>query len=205
MTQHDRRIDKTQKALKSALIKLMEEKALPHITVTEIVKEADVNRGTFYKHYDVKEELLEAIINDVIESLIQAYRHPYVNKKSFIVKDLSASKIKLFEHVAAFADFYRVIMLHPRVLPGFQNRLCDVLKKLAIQDLQFLHKTNTIDLDLQASYQSHALFGMIMEWVRGGFKYTPEHMADQLMEILFNQPFSSGYQTTPDINRPYIT
>lgn len=198
MTQHDRRIDKTQKALKSALIKLMAEKDLPHITVTEIVKKADVNRGTFYKHYEVKEELLEATIQDVIESLIQAYRHPYLNKERFTMKDLSASKIKLFEHVAANADFYRVIMLHPSVLPGFQNRLCEVLKKLSIQDLKFIPNTGTIDVELQASYQSHALFGMIFEWVKGGFKYTPEHMAQQLLEILSNQPFSSGYQTMPN-------
>lgn len=194
MVQHDRRIDKTQRALKAALIKLMEEKDIRQITVTEIVKEADVNRGTFYKHYEVKEDLLESTIQDVIESLIQAYRHPY-SKEAFTMEDLSASKIKLFEHVATYADFYRVIMLHPEVLPGFQNRLCDVLKKLSLQDLAFLQKTRNVDVDLQASYQSHALFGMIFEWVKGGFKYTPEHMAEQLIEILTNQPFSSGYQT----------
>ncbi|WP_404459604.1 TetR/AcrR family transcriptional regulator [Oceanobacillus kapialis] len=195
MVQHDRRIDKTQRALKAALIKLMEEKDIRQITVTEIVKEADVNRGTFYKHYEVKEDLLEATIQDVIESLIQAYRYPYLSKEAFTMEDLSASKIKLFEHVATYSDFYRVIMLHPEVLPGFQNRLCDVLKKLSLQDLAFLQKTHNVDVDLQASYQSHALFGMIFEWVKGGFKYTPEHMAEQLMEILSNQPFSSGYQT----------
>ncbi|MEF2291110.1 MULTISPECIES: TetR/AcrR family transcriptional regulator [Virgibacillus] len=46
----DCRVRKSKEALKTALIQLMKEKDLQQITITDIVKVADLNRGTFYKH-----------------------------------------------------------------------------------------------------------------------------------------------------------
>lgn len=48
------------------MLELLEEKPLEKITVTDITKRADVNRGTFYLHYnsvlDVIDELQETLI-----------------------------------------------------------------------------------------------------------------------------------------------
>ncbi|MBF6633265.1 MAG: TetR/AcrR family transcriptional regulator, partial [Planococcus sp. (in: Bacteria)] len=62
----DRRIDKSKSALKEALIFLMDEKEFKSITITEIVQSANLNRGTFYKHYQTQEELLNELIDDVL-------------------------------------------------------------------------------------------------------------------------------------------
>lgn len=58
----DRRIKKTKQALNQALFTLLDEKTFQQITITDIVTVADVNRGTFYKHYRDKEELLDSIL-----------------------------------------------------------------------------------------------------------------------------------------------
>lgn len=47
----DRRVKKTKKAFNQALFTLLDQKPFQQITITDIVTEADVNRGTFYKHY----------------------------------------------------------------------------------------------------------------------------------------------------------
>lgn len=60
----DRRIKKTKQALNQALFTLLDEKTFQQITITDIVTVADVNRGTFYKHYRDKEELLDSIIDE---------------------------------------------------------------------------------------------------------------------------------------------
>ncbi len=52
----DRRITKSKKAMKEALLTLMKTKDFRKITITDIVKASDLNRGTFYKHYQSKEE-----------------------------------------------------------------------------------------------------------------------------------------------------
>jgi AcrR family transcriptional regulator len=69
MDKTDRRVSKTLKALKNALIVLIEEKELRKITVSDITKEANINRGTFYLHYldiyDMVEKLEDEIINKI--------------------------------------------------------------------------------------------------------------------------------------------
>lgn len=184
----DRRINKSKNALKKALLQLMKEKDFKSITITEIVNLADLNRGTFYKHYSYKEDLLDDVIHDVIADLIQSYRAPYQNNKQFFQEKLSSSAIKLFDHVAKYADFYTIV-INSDGLPGFQQKICDVLKEVAIHDQLIENKNTDIDYQISASYQSYALFGMIVEWVKGGFKYTPSYMAEQLIKILSSNQF----------------
>lgn len=178
----NRRTSKSRKELKNALILLMEKKNFRTITITDIVTLADLNRGTFYKHYQTKEELLNELIDDVLEDLIKAYKDPYLHTDKFMVSELTTSSIKIFEHVVSYSNFYTIIV-NSNVLPGFQNKICDILKELTKQDLVAVNNTN-INIELFSSYTAYALFGLIMEWVKGGFKYTANHMAEQLIQIL---------------------
>ena len=43
----DKRIRRTKKLLRQALTRLMQQKDFQSITVTDVVREADINRGTF--------------------------------------------------------------------------------------------------------------------------------------------------------------
>lgn len=56
---HDRRVRKTQTAIKDALITLLEKKRFEEITIQEISDLADVNRSTFYTHFIDKYDLLD--------------------------------------------------------------------------------------------------------------------------------------------------
>lgn len=64
---------RTRKAIKEAFAKLLKEKrSIENITITELVKVANITRGSFYTHFDniydvardFQEELLEVIFND---------------------------------------------------------------------------------------------------------------------------------------------
>ena len=57
----DKRIRRTKKLLRQALTRLMQQKDFQSITVTDVVREADINRGTFYSHYSDVAALLESI------------------------------------------------------------------------------------------------------------------------------------------------
>jgi len=64
----DRRITKSKNKLKKALIRLLSEKALDEISVTEICQEADTTRITFYTYYPDKFALSTEIFNDLAEA-----------------------------------------------------------------------------------------------------------------------------------------
>lgn len=176
----------------------MHDKNLKEITIKEIVEQADLNRGTFYKHYQYKEDLLEEIGDEVIADLIQSYREPYVNKETFVVSELSSSAIKIFEHVYHNAKFYTLI-IQSNAIPGFQSRICNVLKKLSMYDLDDCYPNSKINNNLRASYQAYAILGMIIEWVTDGFKFSPTYMAEQLLEFINTSPVQ-GVFTRRDLS-----
>ena len=59
---------KTIHAIKHAFAELLEEKgAINNITVTELVKRADLTRGAFYSHYDSIYDVAQEIESDLQE------------------------------------------------------------------------------------------------------------------------------------------
>jgi AcrR family transcriptional regulator len=189
----DRRIRKSKMALKESLISLMQSKDFREISITDIVELADLNRGTFYKHYQYKEELLEEVMEDVIADLIISYREPYKNAETFTIKELTASVIKIFEHVANHENIYTLI-LKSNAWPTLLERICNELKKLPVEDLEDYRPNPKINKELASSYQAYAILGMIIEWVNTGFKYSADYMAEQLLEILNNKSVNAVFK-----------
>ena len=76
----DRRVIRTKKAIRSALLQLALEKDIEKITIKEIAARADVDRKTVYNYYNGISEILGEIENELIanfhreaEGLVNAY------------------------------------------------------------------------------------------------------------------------------------
>ena len=57
-TRVDRRVGRTRRLLKEALLELIRERGYEKISVRDITERADVGRSTFYSHFTSKEDLL---------------------------------------------------------------------------------------------------------------------------------------------------
>ncbi|MCM3126962.1 MULTISPECIES: TetR/AcrR family transcriptional regulator [unclassified Paenibacillus] len=179
----DRRIIKSKQALKDALIQLMKRKEFKEISITDLVQVANLNRGTFYKHFQYKEDILDEILDDVIQDLIESYRDPYLHVEVLEVRNMTSAAVKVFDHVYKFADFY-VLIVKSDKLSGFQNRICNVLKNLALESIAEQRPHAKINPDIHASYIAYSIFGIIIEWINGGLSFSPEYMSEQLLEIV---------------------
>ena len=62
----DRRVIYTKKILRSSLMKLLQDKPIGRISVTELCNTAGVNRGTFYSHYRQPEDVMHQIEDEII-------------------------------------------------------------------------------------------------------------------------------------------
>ena len=56
---NDERVIKTKKLIKTALSELIQEKGFDHVSITDLTQRANINKGTFYLHYQDKYDLLE--------------------------------------------------------------------------------------------------------------------------------------------------
>lgn len=67
----NRRTTYTKKIIKESLIELLQTKEIHQITVTDICKKADINRGTFYTHYKDAFDLLQSIEDELFNQIVQ--------------------------------------------------------------------------------------------------------------------------------------
>lgn len=66
----NRRTLYSKKVIIDAFLLLLQENNLNKITVTEICKEADINRGTFYSYYNDPFDLMRSIEEEMIEKMM---------------------------------------------------------------------------------------------------------------------------------------
>ena len=66
----DLRIKKTKRAIRSAFYELIKEKPLEKITVTEIAARAEINKATFYAHYETIYDLVDQLEQEAVAEVV---------------------------------------------------------------------------------------------------------------------------------------
>ncbi|MBO5069072.1 MAG: TetR/AcrR family transcriptional regulator [Roseburia sp.] len=65
MNKENQRITLTKRLLKEGLLRLLQDKPLKEIPVTELCRESGINRATFYKHYSIPDDVLTDLAADM--------------------------------------------------------------------------------------------------------------------------------------------
>ena len=63
---------RTRRAIKSAVIRLLSNHDLQSISVSQIAREAEINRGTFYSHFSTVRDVFDEIINEYVDPFFMA-------------------------------------------------------------------------------------------------------------------------------------
>ena len=71
----DRRIRYTKQVIKDTLLKLLGKNHFAKITVTELCRRAEINRGTFYLHYYDMNDVLDDILDDMLSDTSSVMEH----------------------------------------------------------------------------------------------------------------------------------
>ena len=186
----DRRITRSKRALRGALIALIEERGLDAITVNDLCERADLNRGTFYNHFHDKENLLTALENEVLAevALLQA------RMQSVTLGDMLAGRpvpvlVDLFEYLRGESDFWRAVLGSGgdvRFGPRLREAVCENLVQNILHEK---YRTNpTPFVCYYVAFYASAYLGIIARWVENGCPETPEEMARIAMRLLFITP-----------------
>ena len=61
----DRRVSRTRRSIDVAFLTLLQRRGYEAVAVSDIVREADIGRATFYEHYTSKDDLLRAQLRHV--------------------------------------------------------------------------------------------------------------------------------------------
>lgn len=193
----DRRVTRSRKALRNALIQLMEERSYEAATVNDLCACADLNRGTFYNHYRDKDDLLITLEDEIIGHVGRFSRA----MKETSLKTLLACKVTrtpvpflvdLFDYLRSEGDF-----LHAVMGEGGDVRFAPRLRDAVCRDfiLAVLHDRYRNDptpfVNYYVSFYASAYLGVIQRWVETGMQESSEDMARIAMRLLFISPGES--------------
>lgn len=180
----DLRIVKTNEALRSALLSLLKQKPLESISISELCREAKVNRGTFYLHYENVIALFAEYFREITIDLDKAYMEPYRLVRELDLAKLNPKMIKIFKHFDKYQSFYSIVF-SPNVPLQYYYQLFDTIKALMMRNQSPEEITSqNIQIELNASYYANAIIGLVLHWFRDGLKLSVNEMNIQLLNIV---------------------
>ncbi len=108
----DRRIQKTREAIKAAYTALLLEKNTVKITIAELARKANIDRKTFYLHYDSTEDIIKEITEEKMNDFLvilernDFFERPYDTHIYFqCMNQLLEEDIDVFKRIVKHPDF----------------------------------------------------------------------------------------------------
>ncbi len=153
-----------------ALLLLMDKKAFKDITVKELAERAGLDRKTFYRHFEEKENVLSFYM----DAICQEYIDELKKQKSLTTYTISLSYFSVLKkHISFFKNLER-------------NNLSAFLLSALDQYLPDIHnlfesnegKDNPLYYSEYAlSYYTGGFWNLSTRWIRDGAKKSPQEMA----------------------------
>ncbi|WP_249871682.1 TetR/AcrR family transcriptional regulator [Oceanobacillus saliphilus] len=179
----DKRIQRSTQAIKASFINCLTKKPFQKVTVTEIIRESNYNRGTFYAHFESKEQLLQEIIDDTLQEMIEQIRVPYIKYTEVHLSQLNIEDITLFKYFQDHADLYK-LLLSNHIQVDFRYQLALAIEKLFIKEYEYDISSKKLDLKWLYIYRSHGIAGMIIRWIEEDFQTPQNEMSKQVVELM---------------------
>jgi AcrR family transcriptional regulator len=151
----DRRVLRTRRMLRDALIALIIERGWDEVSVQDVCDRADVGRSTFYTHFADKEELLLGGFDD-LRKMLRAHQTAVPGEKLAFVRGL-------IEHAHEHSRLFRAI-IGKRAGHAVEKRFRQTVVSLVRDDLTE-HGYAGRALEVTTHYIAGALVELLTWWV----------------------------------------
>jgi len=168
---------RSREMIREALLALMNEKAFDDISISEIMKRADLVRRTFYAHFKTKEE----VISQYIDELVSASFDEILKDVEECSGTMALVYFRLWHGEKEF-----VSVLH-------QSKQLILLNTFHHQIQQLQEKNNVFtNMGIRAGAEKYAakfyagaMWSVLTQWIETGMEETPEELSEILKELLY--------------------
>lgn len=179
---------KTRELIQTTIMQLLEKKSFDAVTVGDIAKQANINRGTFYLHFTDKFDLLYQIEQQLFSDVgnhIDKLQSNYSSTDTFEAgqEQLAAA---LFGSIKKHSPLLKIFLgdhgragFHLRFRAAFSEKVRVNLEK---------NESFTANLDVPMEYFlsfiTSAFLGLIEQWVQNDLDKTPDEMTKLYIDII---------------------
>ncbi len=178
----DRRIRKSKEAIKQAYMHLRNKKPTGKITVTELAREADIDRKTFYLHYDSTESIVNEMIEERLEGIslllneIDFYNQPVrVNLALGAVHRLINEDIETYRRLAVNSEY-----------SVFWQKAHIILVAAVVRAYREKVKVSEAELQMYSELFIGGLINTYIRWLKGELKMSLEEIGKAAVHLAEN-------------------
>ena len=177
----NRKVQYTRMVLADSLIELMRTKSFEKITIRELCELANVNRSTFYLHYEDIYALLRYIEEDTLtwaQAFVEELNESHMEGEGATVRSLE----RLFECFVENSKYLQVLMSE-RGDPDFQKKIFSAAYQMC--DLSSEHSGFTVPFseDLRFIFIVNGGVGIVQHWLKNGLKESPREIAKVIYDM----------------------
>lgn len=177
----DRRVTRTKAALTAALFELLGEKDFSKISITELTRRADVDRKTFYLHYQTIDEILEEFYEDALRTLHEAveregiFQAESIDMVAFfrVLCDLANKDMPLFRRLAQGGGYTYFI---ERIRALLREGMEDYFRRRG--------GYSETELRLLGEFYAAAIMRVYFLWLKGEVDMDEAHLAELVGQLV---------------------
>ena len=182
-TRLDPRVKRTRQLIQQAFMQLMAEKDFQNITVQDITERAEVNRATFYAHFEDKYALLNYMVWETFHELLLS---KLPDAPVLTLTNLRLLAITVCEFLGQFLGHCKPFSRnydHMQSVAQVQKHVCEVIMEWIARSPA---KTGnpSVSPETTAAILSWVIFGAAFEWANGDRKLPIEQLVDQTLPFL---------------------
>lgn len=179
MTKIDQRIMLTKRLLLEALMSMLERQPMADIRVTDLCREAGINRATFYRHYAIPQDVLEEAADELIRDLDRLARP--LTSAADLEQALERMCTYLLEHKRFVTTLIRC---------RSDDGVARIFSDMSLESQTWLResqKRSGMDEDsfrLSCIFLLSGVYSVVREWLFGDIDKTPAQIARLVMGLL---------------------
>lgn len=184
----------TKENIKKAFIKLIKDKGFDSLTVSDLAREANINRGTFYLHYLDKYDLLDQLEKDVIEDLEEILLTNSEPEKTDDPIELIPYE-KILEALYYIKEDYHFIEAlagdggDPNFIQNIENVISEMIQSKIEETDNQLRSEDYLPADYAEKIFLSSVVTIIDLWIEKGTYESPEQIARIITKAKQISPF----------------
>ncbi len=181
---NDPRAKRTRKFLQQAFVELLKQKEFESITIQDIANKAEMNRTTFYSHFQDKYEILELTLNTMFSDILSIWipANSELNEQS-LIRNLMLAVCQW--QTEAGQGINRNLTISSYIEANTKNQLYTIilscLEKVIQNNVQKKRQ-----LEIVATMISSSIYGVVLHWNRNGQSERPEELVQYASPIILS-------------------
>ncbi|ADL53284.1 TetR/AcrR family transcriptional regulator [Clostridium cellulovorans] len=174
---------RSRRLIREAFIELIQEKDIEKITVTDIINRADINRGTFYAHYQDIRALMEQISNEIIGKMFEFLGE--FSHKNFFQNPLPLL-LKISSWLEDDVEFYKTL-INSRGSEHFLIKLKEILVDYMKTNSDFPeHAKKSPQFSIHAHFFAGGIINLYEVWLRSEIDSSLKEISQEISMIFVN-------------------